>query len=115
MTCMKCGIEIPENRVFCDHCLSVMDQYPIKPDVHIHLPKRSIEVDAPKKAKKKRPPTPEEQISALKIKVLRTRLIAVVLMFLLCVAGAFLALKVYEDHFVPTDGWNYTIDPSMND
>jgi len=115
MTCMKCGVEIPENQVFCDHCLEVMDQYPVKPDVHIHLSKRALENDVVKKpAKKKRAPTPEEQIAALKMKVLRTRLFAVILAFLLCICAAFLALKVYEDYFAPATGRNYTIDPFMN-
>ena len=115
MTCMKCGTEIPESQVFCDHCLSVMDAYPVKPDAHIHLPKRAQEPEALKKAKKKRTPSPEEQVAALRIKVLRIRLIAVILAFLLCVAGAFLALDVYEDYFAPITGRNYNIDPSMND
>ena len=75
MTCMKCGVEIPENQVFCDSCLSVMEQYPVKPDAHIHLPKRAEYVEAAKKpTKKKRAPTPEEQIAALRLKVLRIRL-----------------------------------------
>ena len=115
MTCMKCGVDIPENQVFCDHCLEVMDQYPVKLDVHIHLPKRAFEEDVPKKAvKKKRAPTPEEQIAALKIKVLRTRLFAAILAFLLCVSAAFLGLKLYKDYFAPATGRNYTFDPFMN-
>ena len=48
MTCMKCGVEIPENQVFCDSCLSVMNRYPVKPDAHIHLPKRALNVEAAK-------------------------------------------------------------------
>ena len=112
---MKCGIEIPENQVFCDQCLSVMDQYPIKPDARIHLPKRATESDVPKKSKKKRAPSPEEQIALLRLKVLRIRLVAVILAFLLCVASAFLALVIYEVYFAPVTGRNYTIDPSMND
>ena len=116
MTCMKCGVEIPENQVFCDQCLSVMEQYPVKPGTHIHLSKRALETEAPKKVvKKKRAPSPEEQIAALKIKVLRTRLIAVILAFLLCIASAFLALKVFEDSYSPVTGRNSTIDPSSND
>ena len=35
MTCMKCGVDIPEDQVFWDRCLSVMDEYPIKPGTHI--------------------------------------------------------------------------------
>ena len=116
MTCMKCGVEIPENQVFCDACLSVMERYPVKPDAHIHLPKRVENVDAAKKpTKKKRAPTPEEQIAALQMKVLRTRLIAVVLAFLLCVVSGMFVLKLYHDYTTPQTGRNYTIDTSMND
>ena len=116
MTCMKCGVEIPENQVFCDHCLAVMEQYPVKPDAHIHLPKRESLPEAVKKPpKKKRTPTPEEQFSTLRLKVLRLRLLAAILAFLFCVCGALLGLKIYEDLAVPRTGLNYTIDTSMND
>lgn len=116
MNCMKCGTQIPESQVFCDHCLSIMEQYPIKTDVHIHLPKREEETEAPKKSVKgKRAPTPEEQISALRMKVLRLRLAAVVLIFVVCVVSGFLGLKLYEEYAKPATGWNYTIDTSMND
>lgn len=115
MNCMKCGTQIPETQVFCDHCLSVMAQYPVKPGTHIHLPKRATDVEVSKKpVKKKRTPTPEEQIAALRQKVLRLRLIAVILAFVICVVSGFLALKLHEDT-TPTTGQNYTIDTSMND
>ena len=116
MTCMKCGVEIPETQVFCDSCLSVMEQYPVKPDAHIHLPKRTEHAEAAKKTtKKKRAPTPEEQIAALRIKVLRIRLVAVILAFLLCVVSCLFVLKLYNDYTTPQTGRNYTIDTSMRD
>ena len=116
MTCMKCGGEIPESQVFCDSCLSVMEQYPVKPDAHIHLPKRAETVEAARKpAKKKRAPSPEEQITALRIKVLRTRLLAAILAFFLCVVSGLFALKLYNDYMTPQTGRNYTIDTSMKD
>ena len=115
MTCMKCGAQTGENQVFCDHCLSVMEEYPIRRNIHVHLPKRQEEEEASKRpAKKKRAPTPEEQISQLRMKVLRLRLAAAVLAFLLCVTAAFLGLKVYNDFATPETGRNYTIDTSMN-
>ena len=78
MNCMKCGVEIPETQVFCDHCLEVMEQYPIKPGTHIHLPKQNLNADSPRKpAKKKRTPSAEEQVSSLRLKVLRLRLAVV--------------------------------------
>lgn len=114
MNCMKCGVEIPENQVFCDHCLSVMEEYPVKPDAHIHLPKRQEPVEFPKRsARKKRTPTQEEQISALRLKVLRLRLAAAILAFFLCAVSAFLGLKLYEEMTKPDTGRNYTIDTSM--
>ena len=116
MPCMKCGVEIPEDRVFCDHCLSVMDTYPIKPGTHIHLPKRALADDPAKKAvKKKRTPTPEEQIASLRLKLLRLRLTAVILVFLLCVVSALFGLRLYSDFTQSETGRNYTIDTSMKD
>ena len=35
--CLKCGNPIAENAVFCDDCLTVMDQHPIKPGTIAHL------------------------------------------------------------------------------
>lgn len=116
MNCMKCGAEIPEGQVFCDHCLSVMDQYPVKPGAHIHLPKRTTASDPAKKpVKKKRVPSPEEQIAALKMKVLRLRLLAVILVFVICVVGSFLGLTLYQNYMESSPGRNYTIDITMND
>lgn len=116
MNCMKCGVAAPNNQVFCDHCLSVMEDDPIKPDIHVHLPKRAFSVDEPRKpVKKKRTPSPEEQISALRLKILRLRLAIVILAFVVCVVTGFLGLKLYEDLTVPETGRNYTIDTSMND
>ena len=116
MNCMRCGTQIPENQVFCDRCLSKMDAYPVKPGAHIHLPKRALAVEEPRKpAKKKRTLTQEEQIAALKLKVLRLRLAAAILAFVICVVGAFLALELYEDYTNPATGLNYTVDTSMND
>jgi hypothetical protein len=116
MACMKCGAETPETQVFCDHCLALMEDYPIKPGTHIHLPKRALAVDSPKKpVKKKRTLSPEEQISALKLKVMRLRLAAAILAFLFCVASGFLAMKVFQAPAEPTTGRNYTVDISLND
>ena len=117
MNCMKCGVEIPETQVFCDHCLALMEQCPVRPGIHVHLPKRARVVEPPKKpAKKKRTLSPEEQLSVLNLKVLRLRLLAVILAFVICVVTAFLALELYEDYMAPaTTGRNYTIDTSMND
>lgn len=115
MNCLKCGAEAPENQVFCDHCLSVMAQYPIKPGTPVNLPKRALTTEESKKpAKKKRTPPPEEQIAGLRHQILRLRLALVILIFLLCAVSGFLALRLYQDSLTPDAGRNYTIDTSMN-
>ena len=115
MNCMKCGSEISEDQVFCQHCLSVMEEYPIRRNIHVHLPKRDEVETAPKRVpKKRRPLSPEEQISHLRLKVLWLRLLAAILAFLFCVSSAFLGLKLYDDYLGSQTGRNYTIDTSMN-
>lgn len=61
MNCMKCGRETENEKVFCDSCLSVMEKYPVKPGIVIHLPRHE---DTPqKKAPVVHPVrTPEEQV-----------------------------------------------------
>ena len=116
MNCLKCGAETPEDQVFCDHCLSVMEQYPVKPGTHIHLPKRPASSEPAKKpGKKKRSLSLEEQNALLRSKVLRLRLLAVILAFVICVVGSFLALSLYQQYSDPATGRNYTIDVTMND
>lgn len=116
MNCMKCGVEVPEKQVFCDHCLELMQQYPVKPDAHIHLPKRASAVEPPKKpGKKKRTLTPEEIISSLKLRILRLRFVVVILVFLVILVSGFLALNLYQQYHEPITGKNYTIDTTMND
>lgn len=114
MNCMKCGTEIPDTQVFCDHCLEVMEAYPVQADVHVHLPKRApVEEVAKKPTKKKRTLTPDEIIASLKLKVLRLRLWIVVLLFLLCLLGGFLGISIYQQYVQPETGFNYTIDVTM--
>lgn len=114
MNCMKCGVEIQDKQVFCEHCLEVMKDYPIKPDAHIHLPKREDPAEnAKRSSKKKRPVSAEEKISALRTKVMRLRMVVVVLIFLLCIFSALFGLHVYGDiNAQPVTGQNYTIDTS---
>ena len=90
MTCMKCGVEIPESQVFCDSCLSVMEQYPVKPDVVVKLPQRR-EIPVKKNTPRKKTRTPEEQIVRLKR---RNRLLTSVLCLLLAASLLFLSLCI---------------------
>lgn len=115
MHCMKCGVEIPEQQVFCDHCLQIMEQYPVKPDTHIHLPNRTSDIEPVKKpVKKKRTLSQEELLSSLKLRVLRLRLAVVALVFLLLVTCGLFAVNLYQQYHEPIVGKNYTIDTTMD-
>ena len=50
--CLKCGVETPDGRTFCEGCVEVMDQHPIPPGTPVLLPKRPEKSQRP--AKKKR-------------------------------------------------------------
>ena len=59
MNCIKCGVNVPENQVFCDACLSVMDKYPVKPDITVTLPQRNEIPVSKKKSRRQRTLPPE--------------------------------------------------------
>lgn len=78
---MKCGRETENEQVFCDTCLAVMDKYPVKPGIVIHLPRRE---EAPaKKAAPGRAARPLEEQVARQRKVIRRLRFAVVVWFIL--------------------------------
>ena len=90
MNCVKCGRETAEEQVFCDVCLREMEDYPVKPGTAVHIPARNP-VAEPRKAHPRRKPVlpPSEQIARLKKKLLRTRILAAVLLLIcggLCLA-----------------------------
>ena len=61
MNCMKCGGALREGQVFCDECLSSMEQEPIKINTPVMIP-----VQPPKKATVRRLViNPEEEVKRL--------------------------------------------------
>ena len=61
MNCMKCGKEIGEGQVFCEDCLGIMSQYPVRQGTPIHLPNYASSAEK-KVVTKKRQPTAEERL-----------------------------------------------------
>ena len=66
MSCMKCGKDTDDGQLFCAGCLEKMEAYPVKPDVHIQLPNRSVEGQGKKQPRKERSVPKEVQISVLR-------------------------------------------------
>ena len=108
MSCLKCGQEIPENRLFCDDCLKVMEKYPVKPGIAINLPHR--EDTSPIKkivSRKKQTLPPEEMVPVLKKRFWRMFSIWVVTLILLGLT-IYPAIMFIRDLDVLLPGQNYS-------
>lgn len=109
MYCLKCGKETREDRVFCDHCIEVMEQYPIKPGTPVQLPRREAAA-APKKISRRKNRSQEEQLQQLRVTVRA-------LIGCLVIMAGLLGFFVWQ-HFCPKEeaqpekeiGQNYTVD-----
>ena len=103
MACMKCGKNTEDGRLFCAHCLEVMEAYPVKPDVHIQLPARNGGA-APKKQSRKRVDPKDAKIAAQRLQL---RLMWVVVIAL-TLAVAILLLRGGVKPADQEVGQNYT-------
>ena len=89
MGCLKCGEATQEDRVFCDACMEIMQQYPVKQDTAIQLPRRDAS-PVERKTASHRKVTNEQRISRLR-SVIRFLLIVIILLsVLLCFIGVLL-------------------------
>ena len=109
MQCLKCGKETKNEQVFCSQCLAVMETYPVKPDVHVQLPKHANREIPKKSAKKRRPPSMEEQIASLRKR--NRRLVAALLIAVLLLgAAAYLLVRTAISTEDIQWGKNYTFE-----
>ena len=108
MNCLKCGKEIKDQNVFCPHCLDGMEQYPVKPDVHVQLPNRTEEPVQKKSWCNRKNRTVTEKLKHLR-KVNRWLSAAVILLvLLLAITGAHLAHALLDQQQQSDIGKNYT-------
>ena len=84
MNCMKCGRELSGQQVFCDRCLADMENYPVKPDIVIQLPRRP---DPRRPAAKRGTVNPAQQLEKLKRRFRLTVAILAVAVALAAVGG----------------------------
>ena len=99
MYCIKCGRDAQEGQVFCENCLQIMDQHPIKPGTVVNLPRRAP-ASSPKKARKRTIP-PEEQIAALKKRSRKLTLWLVIMVLLLGLSLGALAFLLLPEEEAP--------------
>jgi len=110
MFCMKCGRETAADQVFCDGCLQVMKQYPVKPGTAVQLPKR---VEAKQPSPRKKLLSSKEQLRLLRRKNKRLRRAVAILAVAFCLVSAMLAYTLFREHTPALIGKNYTIDTSL--
>lgn len=107
MKCMKCGREMESEQAFCEDCLQEMRKYPVKPDVHVHIPARPQSVVARKTMSRRRTLSPEEQIRRLKTRLwILGGVLAVTLALLCAMIYPTVNFFLRNNHFRP--GQNYT-------
>ncbi|MBQ8358692.1 MAG: hypothetical protein IJX37_02075 [Oscillospiraceae bacterium] len=112
MSCLKCGKSTEEKQAFCSECLTLMEKYPVKPGIAIHLPQRDTTHQEKKVVVRHRDPTAAEQAEHLQ-KMVRWLLgmIAVLSILLLLTAGMLLHVMNKESSS-GIIGRNYTTTSS---
>lgn len=112
MNCLKCGNETKDNQVFCSHCLNIMERYPVKPDVRVHLPSHTPKASPRKPWYKRRNIRPEDKLQQLKKTVRALAILAVILAISLFATGAALAHMILNQDD-PNLGKNYTYESTI--
>ena len=105
--CLKCGNQVTEKAAFCDRCIEVMDQYPVKPGTVIHLQPR------PQRPERKNPESFKETVDKqLLVRAKRSNrwLVALtVIMAALLVATTLMLVESLEEiPEAPAIGRNYS-------
>ena len=108
MNCLKCGRDIPENLLFCESCLEVMKQYPVKPNTAVQLPPRDKPASARKaQAKRHQGPSAEEKLQTA-LRFLRRILVLWLITLALLIASLFPAVKYLLGETLRLPGQNYS-------
>ena len=107
MQCLKCGKETTGEKVFCDDCLEVMEQYPVNPSTPVPAP-RVVANTQEKKATRRRPPTEEETILQLKGLIRLLTVTVAILAVLLCFVAGLLMQQLETNQNKNAIGKNYT-------
>lgn len=108
MYCLKCGGETPEQQLFCPDCLQSMEEYPVRADTPIQLPKRQAQVPAKRSRQKEVPP--EVLLPKLRAKIRRLSLCICLLILALALTLATFFFNIFQEEEEPTlTGRNYKV------
>lgn len=100
MYCLRCGKETADSKVFCQSCLSSMENYPVKPGQPIVLPTRSAASSA-KKSRRSKSMSNDELLDNLRLQVKRVGRLLLTMTGLLLVSILLLFLQWRYGLFLP--------------
>ena len=106
MSCMKCGKATEDGQAFCARCLEVMEDYPVKPDVHIQLSSRSAEEANRKPSRKSRPVREKRKTASLRKQIFW--MWAVIILLILALAASLGKEAVLPLEKAPGQNYTYT-------
>ena len=113
--CMKCGKEIPEKQAFCDRCLEIMEQFPVKPDAHVILPNRNVPSVVKKSPSRKKVLPPEERLAKARKAIQWLSVALIVSIIALCLSVSLLIDTIGSKDPDRAIGQNYsTIDAAKD-
>lgn len=108
MNCLKCGRDVPEEQLFCEECLAVMQKYPVKPNTAIQLPHRDDPGFVRKSQPKRRQaPSTEEKLQTAK-RFLRRILVLWLITLGLLIMSLYPAVKYLIGDSIRLPGQNYS-------
>ena len=110
--CLKCGKKTEESSVFCSECLSVMEQYPIKPGTVAHLPRRQPIQET--QLEDFEEDTRNEQLASQRTLIRWLVGIVAGLSILLVITAALLIQSLEKDQPISVIGKNYTTSTSAH-
>ena len=108
MNCLKCGRETRQSQVFCDACLEVMQNYPVKPGTVIHLPNREAYSTEKKPPVEQWEERTDDQLPKLRRLTRWLTATIALLSLLLCIATGMLIHTLNMNTNNSTIGRNYT-------
>ena len=112
MACLKCGKKTKDEQSFCPRCLEVMENYPVKPEVHSQLPNRPEVIV--KKAPRKRRVLSYEEATVLWRKRTRRLAAAVLVLIILLGAATFLLVKDWLTQEQLPAGQDFTTEQTLD-
>ena len=108
MGCLKCGKDTGASNVFCDECLTRMTDYPIKTDIPIQLPTRTVVISEKKPVHKKKQPSPAELLKKSRKNVLWLSIAVFLLVISLVISLSYLVHTLNTLDDLQNHGKNYT-------